>query len=317
MKKYISYFLGISLACIACDDILEEDITDGVVTLVAPADMQEIEGNTVQFRWDGIQGADEYRIQVNNTTSNIVVIDSLVTTNLFDTALDPGSYQWRVRGENFAYVTAYSFDSMFSVIETDDLTNQTVTLTSPDNESYFAGFDISFSWDPITVADTYSFEMYLDGNATAVVTRNDLVDASFSINNTSVSAEGKYTWQVSAANQTSATQFSQRVLYIDTTDPAMPELTAPNEGASFSTGEEVTFTWTFAEEDASQSPISGTIEIADNQEFNNPFVIEQSATGSYITSFTEAGSYFWRVRGTDAAENVGEYNSTGDFVITN
>ena len=53
-----------------CDDILEEDITNDVVQTTAPSSNSVIEGNTVQFSWLGIDGADNYRIQITKQQSD-------------------------------------------------------------------------------------------------------------------------------------------------------------------------------------------------------------------------------------------------------
>jgi hypothetical protein len=91
-----------------------------------------VSSNVVNFQWNELDGADKYRIQVFNSTSGIVV-DSLVTQTNFSSPIEAGSYQWRVRGENSAYESNYTFNINFSVIQTSDLTNQQVILSSPSN----------------------------------------------------------------------------------------------------------------------------------------------------------------------------------------
>ena len=86
----------ISLA--ACDDIIEKDITGDMVIPLYPMNDTEIESNVVNFQWNELDGADDYRIQVYSESNNMV-LDSLVNETNFTYPLAPGHYQWRVRGE--------------------------------------------------------------------------------------------------------------------------------------------------------------------------------------------------------------------------
>ena len=85
----------------SCDDIIEEDITDNNIIVQYPLNEQEIESNVVNFQWEELKGADDYRIQIYATGQNVMV-DTLVNKANFTYNLNPGKYQWRVRGENFA-----------------------------------------------------------------------------------------------------------------------------------------------------------------------------------------------------------------------
>lgn len=115
MRKYRSIFwVVICTLLLACDDVFEEDITEDRIVLVNPENEANISGNTVQFDWVAIEGADSYRIQVLDN-QQIIVLDSIVTVPSLSQQIEGGVYNWRVRGENFAYITAYSELSSFSL----------------------------------------------------------------------------------------------------------------------------------------------------------------------------------------------------------
>ena len=113
------------IALVGCDDVLEEDITDDNITITAPLNETTVVSNAVTFQWNSNSGSEDYRVQVNDA-SNVMVVDSLVPANSFTYPLSPGVYSWRVRGENFAYQTAYTFPVSFTMEASEDMTNQTV-----------------------------------------------------------------------------------------------------------------------------------------------------------------------------------------------
>ncbi|SEK30194.1 hypothetical protein SAMN04487910_0199 [Aquimarina amphilecti] len=319
MRKYVKYitiaYIGFF---IGCDDIIEDDITNDIVTTVAPQDMTQIEGNSVQFRWNQIDGADEYRIQINNQSSNAIILDSLVNTTLFNYAMNPGTYQWRVRGENFAYDTAYSFNSSFSVISSIDLSGQTVLLNSPLNNLYTNDVAITFSWEGISTATFYKFQILrVDGSEETVIFEDqNVVDTSITIGNTIITEDAEYIWQVSAENDTSFTDYFRRTFFIDTQNPVSPSLITPAVGQNFTTSQEVNFTWNFNNDTGTiQSGIIGTIQIASDENFSNIVLSESNATGNFINTFDTTGAYYWRVRGVDEAGNTGDYNASGQFNV--
>ena len=81
----------------SCDDILEEDITNDNVQTTYPTEGTTFDGNTLQFSWQNLDGADDYRIQIIKN-NQIFEIDSLVSANTLTITLNPGTYQWRIRG---------------------------------------------------------------------------------------------------------------------------------------------------------------------------------------------------------------------------
>ncbi len=319
MRRYVScLIMGCLVAFISCDDVIEDDITDDTITIVAPLDEAEIKGNTVQFRWNGIEGADEYRLQINNQETNAIILDSVVNTSIFDYTMDPGSYQWRVRGENFAYTTAYTFDTRFSVIESSNLEGQTVKLNEPSNNLYTNKTDITFTWDAISTATFYKIRISkIEGSTeTIIYTNNDteINDTSITIGSSVITEDAEYKWEIQAGNETTTTGYFPRTFFIDTQKPPQPTLTEPATGDTAAVDEEVTFKWSFTDTGIIQSGITSSIQIATDQEFND-VVNSKEGVSEYTVTFADAGTYFWRVKGQDDAGNNGDYSDPFQIVI--
>jgi len=318
MRRLIStvFFACFSFTFIGCDDIFEEDISDDVIFAISPPENSQLEGNSVQFRWSPLEGADDYRIQIYGYQQKLV-LDSLVGTTVFEYPINPGLYEWRVRGENFAYITPYTLTYAFSISASDDLTDQLVPLTSPANNVYSNNTEISFAWQGISAADNYHFQLLKkNGTVEALIYEvTDLEDTSLSLGSGTITEDSEYVWQVRAQNNSSNTSFFKRSIFIDRQNPPAPSLTEPTDGQNFNSGDEITFRWGFQDVGDVQSPIIGIIEISSDENFNT--IVSNSTTGEeqYSGTFNDSGTFYWRVSGKDEANNTGEVSSSRSFII--
>ncbi|GAB1856642.1 hypothetical protein MHTCC0001_14770 [Flavobacteriaceae bacterium MHTCC 0001] len=88
------------------------DISGETVVLSAPdADAILSIGETINFSWGAIQGANTYTLQIatpnfENPTQNVEDI-SVKETTFSKSDLEAGDYQWRVKGKNTTYETSY------------------------------------------------------------------------------------------------------------------------------------------------------------------------------------------------------------------
>ncbi|MBP2832826.1 hypothetical protein J8281_11575 [Aquimarina sp. U1-2] len=319
MRRVINIlFVLVSLLLyVACDDVLEDDITDDLVNPILPNDDANLEGNAVQFVWDAIAGAEEYRIQVIENESQRRVLDSLVSGDNFTYALNPGSYDWRVRGENFAYVTAFSFPLSFTLNSSNDLSNQIVFQTSPsDNLFTNTNSQIILTWDRLLAATSYTVvvEKTIQGNTSTEIQTSDLTDTSFTLTTTTLSEDAVYTWKVKASNDTSETAFSTRTIRLDTQDPNQPTQTAPTNDERVTTT--VTFTWTLGSDTGEvQSPVTSILEIASDEGFSTILETIETDQASLEIDFTDTGDYFWRIRARDQANNESPVSEIRKFTV--
>ena len=108
--------LGITL--LSCDEILEKDITQESVLLLAPADSLTTEEVSITFYWEYLQGTHEYLLRVGTPDlqdADFIMLDTLVAKNRFQLELPPGQYQWCVKGMNAGYETKFSCRTLWIV----------------------------------------------------------------------------------------------------------------------------------------------------------------------------------------------------------
>lgn len=114
MKKIV-FSCCICILFVSCSDVvLVPDISGDSIRVLAPTDGALLNENVVTFTWEAVEDAERYQIQIAkpNFANALQIVTDSTTTNLnFNKVLELGEYQWRVRGENSEYQTAYSTQS--------------------------------------------------------------------------------------------------------------------------------------------------------------------------------------------------------------
>ncbi|HYI75992.1 MAG TPA: hypothetical protein VEW65_00140 [Chryseolinea sp.] len=311
------FLLAILIAAISCEDIVEEDISDENALTISPSNGQEVYSNAVNFQWNGIDGADDYRIQVFSD-NQFMLLDSLVSQTSFIYPLDPGNYQWRVRGENSAYETEYTFPVSFSVFENTDLSNQIVFLSNPSSGIYINNGVMTFVWEELSAATSYDLRIVnVTTGQSVVYSENDINTNSFSIEADILNGiNAAYEWQVRAKNATSQTAFSGRGFSLDSTVPNQPQNLTPGNNTSFTFPATVDFTWTVpTDSGVIQSPLSYVLEFSNDSVFSSVIQSVSTTTNSSQYVFTIAGDYYWRIKAIDGAGNSGLYSTPTKITI--
>lgn len=310
--KTINKIILIALAILtySCEDILEEDISDDTVQILSPINNSNIESNVVSFKWNSLNGADKYRIQIYES-DQVLILDSLTTKTSITLPLNAGNYIWRVRGENYAYESVYSFPSNFWTTIPDDLTNQQVILSSPDNEKFVNFTNVTLTWEPLKNATTYRLRVVNTATGQEVYPQTDFTDTSFTLDLPNL-ADGTYEWRLKAKNaETETKQYSARKFNIDTTVPNQPKNTLPIDNSTQTVNSSVTYTWSIATDIGNaKSPVTYIIEFASDVDFNSIVQTQYSNSTTLQYTFSATGVYYWRVRAVDGAGNIGT-NSTG------
>lgn len=302
---------------ISCEDILEEDIQDEQVISLNPKDGDTIQGNTIQFNWGELKGADEYRIQIFENDNLSIIRDTIVQTINHSEVLSPGSYRWRIRGQNSAYTSIYSLPESFTLVTSDDLTNQTVLLTSPSDQIYLNNNEVLFNWQHLDNSDFYNFELQsitTSGNIT-IHLENQMLDNVLTLDDEVISQDAHYRWKVKALNAQSETIFFSRDFFIDTQNPQIPVTNIPEYEDQFDIMEEVQFQWSYPSEYNQIAPVLTLFEIANDQNFQNIIFSDQISTNNTNYEFEESGSFYWRIRGEDLAGNIGSFTQNGKIII--
>lgn len=310
------FFCALAIMMFSCDDIFEEDITDDMVQTISPVNNSEIESNVANFRWNKLDGADKYRIQIYGS-NQAMVLDSVVRRESFTYALSGGDYQWRIRGENSAYESNYTFPSNFKMIESSDLRNQQVILLSPSNGVYTNRTRVTCTWQRLNAADSYIVELINVTDGQNVVQRlTDITATSVTFANTVLTQDAQYQWRVQAVNATSETQFFSSNFNIDTVVPNQSQNLLPANNTTQVINQPITFTWNATTDSGViQSPISYTVQFANQNNFTPVILSLNSNTTSLSQTFTASGDYYWRILATDSAGNVSVYSSPFKFTI--
>ncbi|MEP1490163.1 MAG: hypothetical protein ABJK28_17220 [Algibacter sp.] len=301
------------LSC-ACDDILEDDITNDNVQIAFPIEGSLIDGNVVQFSWQDLDGADNYRLQIIKS-NQLLEVDSLITANTFDYTLSPGTYQWRIKGVNFAYETAYIFPINFSTQSSSNLTDQDVALLSPSIDLYTKNINTIFTWSKLASATSYNFELIKNlGGEQTIFQQADILSGTLTLEASLFDEDAEYIWKVKALNETSETTNALRSLFLDRVIPSQPGLTSPTDQDTVTTT--VTFNWTNGADSGNvKSSITNTIEIASDVDFNTITHSETTSNNTVQYEFTSTGTYYWRVKAIDAASNTSDYSIVRSIIV--
>ena len=294
---------------------LVKDITKSYVNVLAPANNTTTPNNSITFWWDLLDGADRYEIQiVKPSFSNIqqLMVDTSLTTNKFTYSLNPGTYQWRVRGVNNGGNSYYTVRTLI-IDTTSNLAYISVILTFPADSVYSKLFSQSFSWSPVSVATSYL------ASISGLTSGTSLTTTSFSY---TFAAEGTYTWQVRAENSYSISQYSARTIIIDTTRPLAPTLSTPASLGTIHSGDSLK--WTRNTGTGKLGAYTDVLYVALSSDslFNSP-IVSQTITGNTAykvdtlsgIGFVKGSSYFWKLKSLDRATNVSNFSTQRKFKI--
>ncbi len=301
----------------SCDSIIAEDISGDAITILAPQENTIFQEGSINFKWESIENAEQYRIQIVEPSfvgANSFVIDSVVTSNEASFTLTPNNYQWRIRGENNVFETTYSEPVSFLVEGNDDLTGFTVVLREPESNIYTNSLQFNFVWENLDAATSYVFQLIKgDENSTDIVEQIN-TNNNFYLSSLLSLDESQYTWKINALNSLSNTEFSFRQFYVDLTAPNAATSLDPSNGTTTATN--VSFSWVLGTDPGDiNSPITTTIEIASDAAFTNIIHTEETSLVELSYTFTTIGTYFWRVIAKDEAGNIGNYSSTQEITV--
>ncbi|MBK6882009.1 MAG: hypothetical protein IPH05_03500 [Flavobacteriales bacterium] len=207
--------------------------------------------------------------------------------------MTPGSYQWRVRAENPNSTTAY-YQRNLTVTEATSLEGLTPLLIGPASNISASDDAIAFSWQSLSGADDYRFELRSGGQTGGIVLAQIVAGTSLSL---SAIDEGTYAWGIRRRTRTeprtSATATSPWIAHHQTNpcysprSPPLPYRTHP-----------------FRSNGKAAAMPAAVASIA----YSWRMTLEQTIRALLATSTTYSdslgvGSYTWYVRTIDGAGN--------------
>lgn len=303
-----------TIVLFSCKDFIEEDISRDMVVLRAPANNLQTVILTHTFWWDELDGSEQYNMQiVEGTFSSAIrlLLDTTIGLNKFNYTLYPGSFQWRVKGINNGSETYYTTYSLV-VDSTNDITTQTVVLSSPSADFFSNLNSNTLRWDDIYLASNYNLDIRENSWS-----GNSVAGFPFSTTNleyTVVLNDGIYEWGVQGENSVSNTftGYSKRTLTVDTGVPDTVALSLPLNNAILGDSN-YTYTWTHPTTDSGTTLTDSIFFYSD---INGSVLFKSgSGTSNNYTDSLGMGTYYWRVRSSDKAGNVSGFTTMRAFTI--
>jgi len=298
MKIKLLITLIIATSIYSCKDFIETDLSKKTVVILTPADGSVSTSFIIAFKWEAMEGADRYQLQIVKPKFDSIqqfLLDSTITRTQFSYSLQPGTYQWRLKALNSSSSTAY-ITRTFTVDSTLDLTGQPIVLLSPVDNHYSNSLSNTFTWQAMFNADSYVFQIPGLTIQSPITTTTTYTFAT----------EGVYQWRVSAQNAFSSSNFTTRTLTIDLTAPAAPTPVSPVNDTI--TANPVPLQW-----NNSTASDSVQLQISTDSTFaivtHKDTIIANSANpATYNFYFATIGiNYFWKVRAIDKAGNKSSY----------
>jgi hypothetical protein len=308
MKQHVKFnLLLIAFILLGCEEITnEQNISNNNLMVIAPAQDAVLTDNNVNFIWEDLEGATGYRIQIATPNFNApdqVIEDVSVTENTHTTTLNNGLYEYRVKGVNSAYESAYT--TVGIEVTGNDFATDVVSLILPAADLNTNIATQSLQWNALSAALEYRLQVISQDNSTTILDVN-LSETNYSYDFN----DGAYLWKVSASNGLVSTNFSQRNLLIDQIPPNDPVLTLPLDNA-ITTETSIDFSWT-------RVSLGGSIEhdvlyLYTDAALTN-LIFSGEVTSPYNTTLA-VGTYYWLVKAFDAAGNESNNSPTHTLTI--
>jgi hypothetical protein len=301
------------LFTVSCDELIDEDISNETIEIIAPTDNLVTNKTTLTFWWNELDEAASYRLQIVTTHFDTVLsvpLDTLISKTKFSVTLNPNRYQWRVKAINSGSETEW-FTRSFTIQDVPDLSDQEVPLRLPSNNAVFGKTSIKFQWYTIPNATNY-----------ALIVKKDTWDGNLAIpmeftakdTITKILPEGTYVWGIRGYNDNSQSKVQNRTFIIDLTAPQKPVLQTPSDNSTVSSLP-VDLVWEYSSEDATE--VYDSIYIAKDENFSSTskLFFEKSTSKSYSLSTTYKGTVYWKVKTIDKAGNQGSFSEPFKFTI--
>jgi hypothetical protein len=268
-------------------------------TLTAPASGATVSGNPV-FAWTAVSDAVNYRIEISQNPgfSSTVVADETQSLRYAPASELPlGTLYWRVAARD-AGNTLGTWQSATFAKQWGAAPNP--LTPAPDATLVFPTDPLLFTWDALAGAQSY--ELQVDDaidfiGATTYTTRN----TSYVITDPKTNGQSFF-WRVRGVAADIYSDYSP-MRQLTFTWPSVPTLVSPANGATVT---DIEFDW---------DPVPGArtydIQVSPNGDWANNITFSANVKGTRYSNPTSLnnGSYFWRVRAVDAANNNGAWSA--------
>ena len=183
------------------------------VVLLQPVENKNTNINELEFKWDAVEGAIEYRFEVwkPNTTGEQVHFQLTDQTQSV-LSLGEGKFTWRVRAQNDLANTLYTSNTLII-----DLTPpNTPVLTSPEDNTIIEEEMLDFEWtrnEVIGSSETDSIYIYSDMENANLVLKDIASDKKYSLE----AETSTYYWAVKAFDKAGNESSISEIFKVDYT----------------------------------------------------------------------------------------------------
>ncbi len=169
------------------------NLSSQLVTPIYPVNNYLTGSKIVAFSWNSLASADNYEIQVLNSTSTIVKDSTTTNTTFTCTVSGGGAYTWKVRAINAFSISQYNTSLSFTV----DVTAPSVSILSSPSHGSSVKDTTYLKWTRGTT-DTWYDSVYvaIDSAFTSVVSNSKVYTSKIRINALSqaISVSSSYYW---------------------------------------------------------------------------------------------------------------------------
>ncbi|MBX3044603.1 MAG: T9SS type A sorting domain-containing protein [Ignavibacteriae bacterium] len=287
-------------------------------TLIAPTLNHPLNNSTNipiadTLKWQSVQGAETYQVQVSiNSSFGTTIIDTSVTDTTYflsNASLNYSTnYYWRVRAKSTGQDGPWSSTWLFT---TEQVPLVAPVLTNPSDNATNIDLNINLTWNAVQGAQGYQIQVSHTSNFDNPFT--DLILGNIYLALLSINPEYSttYYWRVRAQRGLENGPWANHRQFTTKPIPLVaPELVSPADNAS-----DVTISSAL-----SWNSVAGadnyTIQISPNSSFNELYAnITQSGLNYSISNFSPDYSteYHWRVRSKRGSED-GPWSESRMFI---
>ncbi len=286
----------------------------GIPVLISPSNSARLGYNNPTFEWGSVFLANLYHIQlaIDSSFTNIVGEEDVAGTTLDSPPLPEDVYWWRVNARGKAGWGSYSEAFKFEIA----LTPPTVPVPiSPENEDYIKDSTPRLEWNPsYDMSQTVGYyEVLLDDQATfASPNYNENTGTATEFTIPTPLSEITYYWKVRVRGDLGAysSWSSTQSFTVDITAPGIPTLLSPSNGAIINVTRPLL--------DFNDVPdATGYIShLATDEDFVNKIEVVGFHPSYHRVLFDLSdGTFYWRIKATDEAFNIGPYSSVWHFTV--
>lgn len=151
---------------------------------------------SVNFSWNSLAAANQYQIQIMNSTSTIIKDTTTTNTSYYWSNASGGSFTWKVRALNGFSISQYNSAQNFTI----DINPPTVSVLSSPIHGSFIKDTLDLKWTRSSIDTRYdSLYISIDSSFTSVISTSRVYATKLKINalspNIPVSAN-YYWWRV-------------------------------------------------------------------------------------------------------------------------